>query len=99
MNNQRPKEHEYASHVSYGRALEDYCDALEGKTAHREGYWCEDLTCSKCYSADFRFKHTPPERRLQEYAQEAAVRTLTHLRYTYHGSTHWKPPLGDRPEA
>jgi hypothetical protein len=39
--------------------------------AHREGYWCEDLTCSKCYSADFRFKHAPPDRRLQEYEQLA----------------------------
>ena len=32
MTNQRPKEHDYASHVSYGRALEDYCDALEKRT-------------------------------------------------------------------
>lgn len=24
---------------------------------HRDGYWCDDLTCKKCYSADFRFKH------------------------------------------
>lgn len=24
---------------------------------HREGFWCADLTCSKCYTADFRFKH------------------------------------------
>jgi len=24
----------------------------------------------------------------------AAVRTLEHAGYTYHGSTHWKPPLG-----
>jgi hypothetical protein len=31
MTNQRPKEHDYASYVSYGRALEDYCDALEGQ--------------------------------------------------------------------
>lgn len=39
---------------------------------HRDGYWCADLTCKKCYSADFRFKHknsvdkesltTPPQR-------------------------------------
>jgi len=25
--------------------------------SHRDGFWCEDLTCKKCYSADFRFKH------------------------------------------
>ena len=25
--------------------------------AHREGFWCVDLTCKKCYGADFRFKH------------------------------------------
>ncbi len=36
MTNQRPKEHEYASYVSYGRALEDYCDALEGQQAQPE---------------------------------------------------------------
>jgi hypothetical protein len=36
MKNQRPKEHEYASYVSYGRALEDYCDALEGRPAQPE---------------------------------------------------------------
>jgi hypothetical protein len=29
--------------------------------SHREGYWCADLTCKKCYGADFRFKHTPPK--------------------------------------
>jgi hypothetical protein len=28
--------------------------------AHRDGFWCADLTCKKCYSADFRFKHTTP---------------------------------------
>ena len=30
---------------------------------HLEGYWCVDLTCKKCYSADFRFKHTHPAKR------------------------------------
>jgi hypothetical protein len=25
--------------------------------SHRDGFWCVDLTCKKCYSADFRFKH------------------------------------------
>ncbi len=35
--------------------------------SHRDGYWCVDLTCNKCYSADFRFKHTtPPQRTEQE---------------------------------
>ena len=29
---------------------------------HCDGYWCVDLTCKKCYSADFRFKHPPPQR-------------------------------------
>jgi hypothetical protein len=29
--------------------------------AHRQGFWCADLTCKKCYSAEFRLKHaTPP---------------------------------------
>jgi phospholipase/lecithinase/hemolysin len=44
MTNQRPKEHEYTSHVSYCRALEDYCDALEKRTEalpeqQSELYW------------------------------------------------------------
>jgi hypothetical protein len=35
--------------------------------AHRDGYWCASLTCKKCYSADFRLKHTthPPQRTWQ----------------------------------
>jgi hypothetical protein len=32
--------------------------ALAAPVAHRDGYWCVDLTCKKCYGADFRFKHT-----------------------------------------
>ena len=31
--------------------------------SHRDGYWCVDLTCSNCYSSDFRFKHTTPPQR------------------------------------
>ena len=30
--------------------------------------------------------------------QEAAIRTLTFLGYTYHGAEQWKPPLGKTPE-
>jgi hypothetical protein len=33
---------------------------VQEPVAHRDGYWCVDLTCKKCYSADFRFKHTTP---------------------------------------
>jgi len=29
----------------------------EQLVAHREAFWCVDLTCKKCYGADFRFKH------------------------------------------
>jgi hypothetical protein len=29
----------------------------EQLVAHREAFWCVDLTCRKCYGADFRFKH------------------------------------------
>ena len=66
----RPIEADYASHVAYTRALEEYCDLLvksEQKPTvliqtHREGFWCDDLTCKKCYGADFRFKHAPPQR-------------------------------------
>jgi hypothetical protein len=45
MTNQRPKEHEYASYVSYGRALEDYCNALEGQQAQPEEQ--EPVACFK----------------------------------------------------
>ena len=31
--------------------------------SHRDGFWCVDLTCAKCYSADFRLKHTTPPQR------------------------------------
>ena len=34
-------------------------DAPEPK--HVDGKWCADLHCNKCYSADFRFKHAPPD--------------------------------------
>jgi len=30
--------------------------------SHRDGFWCVDLTCKKCYGADFRFKHVPQQR-------------------------------------
>jgi hypothetical protein len=36
MTKQRPKEYEWSSHVSYTRALEDYCDALEGQLQEQE---------------------------------------------------------------
>jgi hypothetical protein len=38
--------------------------------SHRDDYWCDDLTCRKCYAADFRFKHFPPQRTEQEQEQE-----------------------------
>lgn len=31
-----------------------------------------------------------------EPACKAAIRTLEHLGYTYHGAEYWKPPLGNR---
>ena len=66
----RPIEADYTSHVAYARALEEYCDWLENPEqeptvliqSHRENFWCEDLTCKKCYGADFRFKHAPSKR-------------------------------------
>jgi hypothetical protein len=42
MIKQRPKEHDYASYVVYGRALENYCDALERhpeQPAQDSDYW------------------------------------------------------------
>jgi hypothetical protein len=38
-------------------AIEEALAQPEQLVAHREGFWCVDLTCKKCYSADFRFKH------------------------------------------
>ena len=41
--------------------------ALAATAGHRDGHWCVDLTCKKCYSADFRLKHTtPPAAPVQE---------------------------------
>ena len=37
-----------------------YRQALAAPVGHRDGHWCADLTCKKCYSADFRLKHTTP---------------------------------------
>jgi len=31
--------------------------------SHRDNFWCVDLTCKKCYSADFRLMHTHPPQR------------------------------------
>jgi len=31
--------------------------------SHSDGFWCADLTCNKCYSADFRFKHASSPQR------------------------------------
>jgi hypothetical protein len=38
--------------------------------SHRDGYWCDDLTCKKCYSADFRLKHRSPQRTWQGLTAE-----------------------------
>jgi hypothetical protein len=34
--------------------------AQPAPVGHRDGHWCVNLTCKKCYSADFRLKHTAP---------------------------------------
>ena len=31
--------------------------------SHRDNFWCVDLTCKKCYSADFRLMYTHPPQR------------------------------------
>ena len=36
---------------------------VQKPVGHRVGFWCADLTCNKCYSAEFRFKHTTPQQR------------------------------------
>ena len=40
--------------------LLEAAQALAAPVGHRDGHWCADLTCKKCYSADFRLKHTTP---------------------------------------
>jgi hypothetical protein len=39
-------------------ACEKALSAQPAPAAHRDGHWCVDLTCKKCYSADFRLKHS-----------------------------------------
>jgi hypothetical protein len=36
---------------------------VQEPVGHRVGFWCADLTCNKCYIAEFRFKHTTPQQR------------------------------------
>jgi hypothetical protein len=38
-------------------AIKEALAQPEQLVAHREAFWCVDLTCKKCYGADFRFKH------------------------------------------
>jgi hypothetical protein len=46
------------ANVVLNKALIRQRDAIQRQ--HTEGKWCVDLMCNKCYSADFRFKHTAP---------------------------------------
>jgi hypothetical protein len=46
---------------------------VQEPVAHRDGYWCVDLTCKKCYSADFRFKHTTPPAAQQDIQRLSAL--------------------------
>ena len=79
----RPLEADYASHVAYTRGLEEYCDWLVKSEqeptvliqSHRENFWCEDLTCKKCYGADFRFKHAPPKQEARNFCPRCGKRT------------------------
>jgi hypothetical protein len=53
--------------VKYKDAITAIKEALaqpeQEPVVHSDGFWCADLTCKKCYSADFRFKHTTPPQR------------------------------------
>ena len=40
---------------------------------HRVGFWCAELTCNKCYSAEFRFKHTTQQQRQWVGLTEAEI--------------------------
>jgi hypothetical protein len=44
----------------WNKAITAIKQARAEPVGHRDGYWCADLTCKKCYSADFRLKHTTP---------------------------------------
>ena len=56
--------------------------------SHRDGFWCVDLTCAKCYSADFRLKHTPPQRTWVGLTDEDYFAVLEKLQNLYH-----RPPI------
>ncbi len=41
------------------QAIATIAEAEKQDQPHREGYWCANLACKKCYGADFRLKHQP----------------------------------------
>jgi hypothetical protein len=61
-----------------------------------DGLYCYyDLIELKKIPRELEPLYTSPQSR----EQVAAIKTLTHLGYTYHGGEHWKPPLGAAPQA
>jgi len=72
-----PRDEWRALHTAIKQALAS--PAQSEPVAHRQGFWCADLTCKKCYSAEFRFKHTtlaapvrePVEQALDKMAENA----------------------------
>jgi hypothetical protein len=60
--------------------------AAQLEQPHRAGFWCVDLTCSNCYSSDFRFKHTttPPQRTWVGLTDEEIDYIYTGIRAVHH---------------
>jgi len=46
--------------------------------SHRDNFWCVDLTCKKCYSADFRLMHTHPPQRTWVGLTDDEIERLIH---------------------
>jgi hypothetical protein len=62
--------------AAYNSGVEHTKKALAAQpapAAHRDGHWCVDLTCKKCYSADFRLKHSATPPAAQPAGQEQAL--------------------------
>ena len=66
--------------------VQDEQSSSQEPVAHRDGFWCADLTCKKCYSADFRFKHTsPPKRQPLTLNEISAMEEKVYMRTTHKG--------------
>ena len=64
-------------------ACEKALSAQPAPVAHRDGHWCVDLTCKKCYSADFRLKHSATSPAQPAVQEPVAVLNHAHGVYAF----------------